>query len=185
MTHQYSRAERLLTRPFPTSTSKRVSAPPEPIDGPVSDVFSSKGKSREQDPPQPTPLSIPRFPMGSGGMIEVPQEMQERVSRLVDMSVACRYLAAQCQVIHPCLYFGESSLMAPVGQTRQLGRSNRDAGRIQPFPRLWSVRIVSIPVLSLLSAPLSARSGAPVPNMDGGIKVIETNRMQVWHLTLC
>jgi hypothetical protein len=33
-----------------------------------------------------------------GPMIEVPEELQERVSRLVDMSVACRYLAAQCQV---------------------------------------------------------------------------------------
>ena len=124
MTHQYSRAERLLTRPFPTSTSKRVSVPPEPINGHVPDVFSSKGKSREQDPPQPTPVSIPRFPVGSGGMIEVPQEMQERVSRLVDMSVACRYLAAQCQVIHPCLYPGRRPLTTPAGQTRQLGRSD-------------------------------------------------------------
>jgi len=104
MTHQYSRAERLLTRPFPTSTSKRVSTPPEPVNGHVADVFSSKGKSRERDSPQPTPISMPRFPMGSGGMIEVPQEMQERVSRLVDMSVACRYLAAQCQVFHSRLY---------------------------------------------------------------------------------
>ena len=43
-------------------------------------------------------LSMPRLPMGPGGIIEVPDEVQDRVSRLVDMSVACRYLAAQCQV---------------------------------------------------------------------------------------
>jgi len=56
-----------------------------------------KGKFREQDELQPRPAS-PRLPAGPGGMIEVPEEMQDRVSRLVDMSVACRYLAAQCQV---------------------------------------------------------------------------------------
>lgn len=38
------------------------------------------------------------MPMGPGGIIEVPEDMQKGVSRLVDMSVACRYLAAQCQV---------------------------------------------------------------------------------------
>lgn len=43
-------------------------------------------------------LSMPRLPMGPGGMIELPEDMQDRVSRLVDMSVACRYLAALCQV---------------------------------------------------------------------------------------
>jgi hypothetical protein len=36
--------------------------------------------------------------MGPGGMIEIPEDMEGGVSRLVDMSVACRYLAAQCQV---------------------------------------------------------------------------------------
>jgi anaphase-promoting complex subunit 6 len=36
--------------------------------------------------------------MGPGGMIEIPEDMQDRISRLVDMSVACRYLAAQCLV---------------------------------------------------------------------------------------
>lgn len=36
--------------------------------------------------------------MGPGGIIEVTMDQQEKVSRLVDMSVACRYLAAQCQV---------------------------------------------------------------------------------------
>jgi anaphase-promoting complex subunit 6 len=36
--------------------------------------------------------------MGPGGIIEVPEDMQNGVSRLVDMSVACRYLAAQCHM---------------------------------------------------------------------------------------
>ncbi|KAF8072071.1 hypothetical protein FPV67DRAFT_1483779 [Lyophyllum atratum] len=54
-------------------------------------------KGREQDPLPPL-TSMPRLPVGPGAMIEVPEKMQELVSRLVDMSVACRYLAAQCQV---------------------------------------------------------------------------------------
>ena len=40
-----------------------------------------------------------RIPMsGSGEMINLATEYQDGVSRLVDMSVACRYLAAQCQM---------------------------------------------------------------------------------------
>ncbi len=77
MTHRYSRAERLLTRPFSTKT------PAVP--------FDLKGKSREPDLP-------PRLPVGPAAMIDVAAEQQEGVSRLVDMSVVCRYLAAQCLV---------------------------------------------------------------------------------------
>ncbi|KIK68891.1 hypothetical protein GYMLUDRAFT_153334 [Collybiopsis luxurians FD-317 M1] len=78
MQHQYSRAERLLTRPFPTSAPKLPSTPPLNL-------------TNERDP-----LPIPRLPLGP--MSDEPQDGQESVSRLVDMSVACRYLAAQCQV---------------------------------------------------------------------------------------
>lgn len=92
MTHQYSRAERLLTRPFPTSPPKPLSTPPS-TNG--SRIPSIKGKGRERDAPA---MAIPRLPMGPGGIIEVPENIQDGVSRLVDMSVACRYLAAQCQV---------------------------------------------------------------------------------------
>jgi hypothetical protein len=77
MTHRYSRAERLLTRPFPTK--------------PPAVPFDLKGKAREPDFP-------PRLPVGPTAMIEVAAEQQEGVSRLVDMSVVCRYLAAQCLV---------------------------------------------------------------------------------------
>lgn len=104
MTHQYSRAERLLTRPFSTATSKYAAPDPPVPNGhgyPLPNLSSigttaanAKGKGKEM----PLPSPVPRLPMGPGGMIEVPEEMQEGVSRLVDMSVACRYLAAQCQV---------------------------------------------------------------------------------------
>ncbi|KAG6833379.1 hypothetical protein H0H87_007996 [Tephrocybe sp. NHM501043] len=120
MTHQYSRAERLLTRPFSTSPPKRASSPP-PANGHLfPDV---KGKGREQDVPPPL-TSLPRLPMGPGAMIEVPEEEQDRVSRLVDMSVACRYLAAQCQVRQG--NWAEA--------TEMLGEANpfRDSGRSGP-----------------------------------------------------
>ncbi|KAJ3510333.1 hypothetical protein NLJ89_g4730 [Agrocybe chaxingu] len=97
MTHQYARAERLLTRPFPTTPPKRpVSVSPTPPANGHLPSQPSKGKGREYDASQ-LMLSMPRLPMGPGGMIELPEEMQDRVSRLVDMSVACRYLAALCQ----------------------------------------------------------------------------------------
>lgn len=68
--------------------------------GNISHLFtSSKGKGREVDPP-PQSIDLPRLPMGPAGMIDVPADAQDRVSRLVDMSVACRYLAAQCQVLN-------------------------------------------------------------------------------------
>ncbi len=93
MTHQYSRAERLLTRPFPTSPHKRSPTPPPTTNG------QEKGKGKEADVSQ-TGLNQ-RIPMGPGGIIEVTSDQQEKVSRLVDMSVACRYLAAPCQVLSP------------------------------------------------------------------------------------
>ena len=53
--------------------------------------------------PTTFPANVPnvpshtRLPVGPGEMISAAVENQG-VSRLVDMSVACRYLAAQCQV---------------------------------------------------------------------------------------
>jgi anaphase-promoting complex subunit 6 len=77
MTHRYSRAERLLTRPFSTK--------------PPAVPFDVKGKARE-------PAMPSRLPVGPTAMFDVTAEQQEGVSRLVDMSVVCRYLAAQCLV---------------------------------------------------------------------------------------
>lgn len=98
MTHQYSRAERLLTRPFSIIPTTYVAPEPPMSNGhgrsSIGNVTANaKGKGKEI-----FQSSTLRLPMGPGGMIEVPEEMQENVSRLVDMSVACRYLAAQCQV---------------------------------------------------------------------------------------
>jgi anaphase-promoting complex subunit 6 len=84
----------LLTRPFPTSPPTRPASPTPLSNG---HFHSAKGKGREYDASQ-LMLSMPRLPMGPAGMIELPEELQDRVSRLVDMSVACRYLAALCQV---------------------------------------------------------------------------------------
>ena len=77
MTHRYSRAERLLTRPFSTK--------------PPAVPFDAKGKARE-------PVFPTRLPIGPTAMVDVAADQQEGVSRLVDMSVVCRYLAAQCLV---------------------------------------------------------------------------------------
>ncbi|KAJ7599294.1 hypothetical protein C8J56DRAFT_916352 [Mycena floridula] len=117
MTNQYSRAERLLTRLFPT-------APPKPPNSPaqLNGHLSSKGKGREVDGPIST--AMPRLPIGLGGLLEIPESMQDNVSRLVDMSVACRYLAAQCQIRQG--NWEEA--------TEMLGEANpfRDSGRSGP-----------------------------------------------------
>ena len=97
LTHQYARAERLLTRPFPTTPPKLP-----PAAGGVNGRTDIKGKGKEMPTTYPPNLpNVPshtRLPVGPGEMINVAVENQEGVSRLVDMSVACRYLAAQCQV---------------------------------------------------------------------------------------
>jgi anaphase-promoting complex subunit 6 len=102
MTHQYSRAERLLTRPFSTSPSPNL---------------QTKGKSRETE-------THYRLPVGPSGMLQVPEHLQEGVSRLVDMSIQCRNLAALCQIRQG--NWEEA--------TELLGESNpfRDSGRSGP-----------------------------------------------------
>ena len=128
MTHQYSRAERLLTRPFPTTSPKKPQSPPPVANGHTPHFQSGKGKGRDYDASQVL-LSIPRLPVGPGGVIEVSEEMQDRVSRLVDMSVACRYLAAQCQVRCSLYISSESLLKFILGPSRKLGRSDRNVRR--------------------------------------------------------
>lgn len=148
--HEYSRAERLLTRPFPTTPPKTgpfVSingGPSQPPFAPA--AANAKGKGREMPPPLTTGLEadgllapgVQRLPMGPGEMIDVAIQYEEGgVSRLVDMSVACRYLAAQCQMRQ-----GKWS-----DALEMLGESN-------PFK--------------------NDREGSQVPNVDGGIKVCVT-----------
>ncbi|KAF7312234.1 TPR-REGION domain-containing protein [Mycena indigotica] len=118
MTHQYSRAERLLTRPFPSAPPKRPS--------PLTNGHNGKGKERE--------IPMQRLPLG---LVELPEEMQREVSRLVDMSVACRYLAAQCQV-RQGNWTGATEMLGEANPFRNSGRSgpaipNLDGG-IKVFP---------------------------------------------------
>ncbi|TFK21162.1 TPR-like protein [Coprinopsis marcescibilis] len=96
MTHQYARAYRLLTRPFPV---KKQPVPASPtLNG--THLFSpNKGKAREiQVDAERSIVTMPRLPMGSGGLVQVPELLQEQTSRLVDENLPCRYLAAQCMV---------------------------------------------------------------------------------------
>ncbi|TFK46093.1 TPR-like protein [Heliocybe sulcata] len=75
MADQFSRAETLLTRPFPIRP--------------------------DQGPNQHSPMNghhpLTSLPTGMGGAIETTAQGRSDVARLVDLSVACRYLAAQCQ----------------------------------------------------------------------------------------
>ncbi|KAL1733813.1 hypothetical protein EV714DRAFT_246059 [Schizophyllum commune] len=90
---QYSRAARLLTRPFRMGPPHRSPSPPHPS---ANGFMSAKGKERETGE---KPIVFPaRLPMGPAGMITMPEEEQEGVSRLVDMSLSCRYLAGMCQM---------------------------------------------------------------------------------------
>ncbi|KAI0300772.1 hypothetical protein BC826DRAFT_990349 [Russula brevipes] len=96
MIHRYSRAERLLTRPFSTKS------PAVP--------FDLKGKARE-------PAFTPRLP---------------GVSRLVDMSVVCRYLAAQC-LVRQGKWAEATEMLGEANPFRNSGRSgpavpNTDGG---------------------------------------------------------
>ncbi|KAF8510783.1 hypothetical protein JB92DRAFT_2938245 [Gautieria morchelliformis] len=174
MTHQYSRAERLLTRPFPLTPPPNTpfpshSRPHIPILGTFSSTssmpltngsansHSGQGKSQRGRGKEPVlvhtrsnsqsqtavdPMRIPiQYPdihhNQLAGLIAEIGRVRGRadMSRLVDMSIACRYLAAQCQV--------RQGKWADA--LEMLGESN-------PFKD-------------------SGRSGPTIPNRDGGIKI--------------
>ncbi|KAF8273363.1 hypothetical protein EI94DRAFT_1716538 [Lactarius quietus] len=87
--------------------------------------FDLKGKAREPDFP-------PRLPVGPTAMIEVAAEQQEGVSRLVDMSVVCRYLAAQC-LVRQGKWAEATEMLGEANPFRNSGRSgpavpNTDGG---------------------------------------------------------
>lgn len=141
LTHQYSRAERLLTRPFPASVPRDPPTAPSLTNGHFGapSLAELKGKGKDTTSGRGTtglpPHMNPRLPMGPSEMIDVAVEYDDAVSRLVDMSVACRYLAAQCQV--------RQGKWAEA--TEMLGEANPFRG--------------------------SGQSGPNIPNTDGGIKV--------------
>ncbi|KAF8474429.1 hypothetical protein DFH94DRAFT_806460 [Russula ochroleuca] len=76
MTHRYSRAERLLTRPFFTK--------------PLAVPFGEKGRARE------AARACLSFSASYWSCCHDRHRGRTGASRLVDTSVICRYLAAQC-----------------------------------------------------------------------------------------
>ena len=120
--HQYSRAERLLTRPFPMDLDddgddvQMPNGKPQPgyMDMNPLDILdrgfeNDKGKGRDLGflPPNPRrPVAPDLFVPGLDTapqfrMLRAPEfdsDQTEGMLTLVDMSVACRYLAAQCQI---------------------------------------------------------------------------------------
>ncbi|THV04469.1 TPR-like protein [Dendrothele bispora CBS 962.96] len=118
MQNQYARAERLLTRPFSTASPRHPSTPPLITNGDMSLLSTNKGKGREQDMP---PIPIPRLPLGPNAVVEQ-ADNQEGVSRLVDMSVACRYLAAQC-LFRQGNWTGATEMLGEANPFRDLGRN--------------------------------------------------------------
>lgn len=113
MTHQYARAEQLLVRAFPTPAVNHDVTKFPLTNGhayplvqfstvhPNIAALSNKGKGREMpEPKSPSKIGI-RLPVGPSSMVNAAVEYPNGASRLVDMSVACRYLAALCQVRLP------------------------------------------------------------------------------------
>ncbi|THH07066.1 hypothetical protein EW145_g3642 [Phellinidium pouzarii] len=116
--HHYSRAERLLTRPFPENEDDLLfangHAQPDILD-PTNiigrEVDRDKGKAKDTGvpPPRRRPQmpdlvvpgldTVPQFRLQTGvGVQNLLTDQSEGGFTLVDMSVACRYLAAQCQI---------------------------------------------------------------------------------------
>ena len=149
MTHQYARAEQLLIRAFPTPAVNHDVTKFPLTNGhayplvqfstvhPNIAALSGKGKAREvPELVSPSRRGI-RLPVGPSSMVNAAVEYPSGASRLVDMSVACRYLAALCQVR---LFFQPTWGILTQPQVRQgkwhsatemLGESNpvRDSGR--------------------------------------------------------
>lgn len=114
--HQYSRAERLLIRPFPENERNSPmtnghSYPSMPDSMNILDRGLDKGKGKDvgDAPPQFRPLlpelmvpgmdTAPHFRLPAGlGTSDLASEQSEGTFMLVDLSVSCRYLAAQCQI---------------------------------------------------------------------------------------
>jgi anaphase-promoting complex subunit 6 len=106
MTHQYARAEQLLIRAFPLPAVNHDITKFPLTNGhayplvqfstvhPNIAALAAKGNGKEFD----SLISPPRLPVGPSSMVNAAVEYPNGASRLVDMSVACRYLAALCQV---------------------------------------------------------------------------------------
>lgn len=150
-TSQFSRAEKLLTRPFPNAPpfeppaaaanghGAPESAPPPFVFG--QPAANAKGKARDAPGPlgmgialslglganlEPTaPLAHGRLPVGPSAMLDA---AEEDVGRLVDMSVACRYLAAQCQM-RQGKWTDAMEMLGEANPFRELGECGAVVGR--------------------------------------------------------
>jgi hypothetical protein len=143
MTHQYARAEQLLIRAFPAPTVNHDVTKFPLTNGhayplvqfstvhPNIAALSGKGKAREV--PEPVSPSKPgmRLPVGPSSMVNAAVEYPNGASRLVDMSVACRYLAALCQVtLFSSIWPGLAHTSS--GTPREMAQCNRNARGIEP-----------------------------------------------------
>ena len=149
MTHQYARAEQLLVRAFPTPVVNHDVTKFPLTNGhayplvqfstvhPNIAALSNKGKGRQMPEPVSPLKSGVRLPVGPSSMVNAAVEYPNGASRLVDMSVACRYLAALCQVrlLFSTQFIYPKKLQVRQGKwhsaTEMLGESNpfRDSGR--------------------------------------------------------
>jgi len=145
MTHQYARAEQLLIRAFPTPAVNHDVTKFPLTNGhtyplvqfstvhPNIAALSGKGKAREvPEPVSPSKRGI-RLPVGPSSMVNAAVEYPSGASRLVDMSVACRYLAALCQVR---LFFSTNLgyVNTTSGTAREVAQRNGNARRVEPVP---------------------------------------------------
>ncbi|KZV78912.1 TPR-like protein [Exidia glandulosa HHB12029] len=124
LANQYARAEQLLTRPFAYAQTD------SPI---VEPMLNGKGKGRADalaalEAPVDKPPGSPFIQLGTDAGDDNPQ-------RLVDISISCRYLAAQCQV-----------------RQGKWPEALETLGEANPWRN-------------------TGKSGANIPNMDGGIKL--------------
>lgn len=178
MTHQYARAEQLLVRAFPAPAVNHDVTKFPLTNGhayplvqfstvhPNIAALSNKGKGREMpEPVSPSKRGV-RLPVGPSSMVNAAVEYPNGASRLVDMSVACRYLAALCQVRG---FFSTHNMLTGLrcgkgsGITQQKCLENR-------IPFETQVGHV-LRILSATEYSCPGKSGPAVPNVDGGIKV--------------
>jgi hypothetical protein len=158
--HQYARAERILTRPFRTSIirSRSREATAEQhmngmttANGNTTTFGNGKGKEPAGTPAPAAALAFSRLPVGPAAMIDVAADHLDGVSRLVDMSVACRYLCAQALV---CIQVCTRDYVADrrTDASRPMARCAGDAGRGEPIQVIGYVHRADTRLISLISS---------------------------------
>jgi anaphase-promoting complex subunit 6 len=120
LTGNYLRAERLLTECLPPPPRNM---PPRSKGSPAELAWKGKGKGKSRESEDESMESIAN---GHVFGIAATGREEERIrGRLVDESLACRYLAAQCLVRTAC-----HSLLTSLGSSREVSRGARAVGRV-------------------------------------------------------